>query len=256
MIVTCGVANCLENEKLELIYICEDPDKKDRSKVITIVTSSTSKKDEILNNEGKIIFLIKPTRLQLRNHKERLKVDLFIDMEHYDNKEDCGNVICNIMDIEKDLIKLREFGTGFLHKEILEIRHEIEKNYRKIETVDDDSIKVLDLDKDIQNILEMFCEYIVENDIVPDNIKGDNLYNIPVADFKEHLKDSDYRDYDYTEVKEKLRDLNYTKCNKGRSDNTVYKIVGEGKNAETKRFKAISFIAANEKVQKSIEQLK
>lgn len=146
----------MENEKLELIYICEDPDKKDMSKVITIVTSSTSKKDEILNNEGKIIFLIKPTRLRLPNHKERLRVDLFIDTEHYDNKEVYGSVICNIMELEKDLIKLREFGTGFLHKEILEIRHEIEKNYRKIEIVEDNSIKVLD--KDIENIVDMFCE--------------------------------------------------------------------------------------------------
>lgn len=189
------------------------------------------------NNNNCIKVILYATRLKSPTTlKECLKVQIKYEKNNSNVEEDGGTLICDLLNLEIDLKQLIEYGTGFLVKDILEIKKNIESSYLFIDKEDSAFLKEEKLENYIKNIVYMFSEYILDNELNSTTINGISLYNIPVEDFAKHIETSDYKDYGTSNIREKLRDKGYTKCTDGRTDNTV-----TDKNNTNKRIKVISF---------------
>lgn len=197
----------------------------------TVLKVSTSKPDKIA-----ILFTIGLLRVRLENNKERMRLKLY---EGDKDKELC-KLVCNLVEIEKDLLKLREYGTGFMRKDIIDIRHIIDKNYRDIAREEVNELKPdedrtlfrgLDLDADINDILAIIKKYVLaheenkelENDKYPFKFFNDKHYDVPTTACQEVLADTFYRVYSFRDIKIMLAQKNYIFQNGGTIDQTAHR---------------------------------
>jgi hypothetical protein len=77
------------------------------------------------------------------------------------------------------------------------------------------------LETDTQDIVRFICEYILDNKIDPRTIGSNTVYNIEVHLFKKLFQASPFARYRNTDIRRKLRDMNYTVCSPERYDNTI-----------------------------------
>lgn len=149
----------------------------------------------------------------------------------------------SFIDLESRLLNLRIYGVMLERKHFPKVRQEIEKNYLKMTArpVGSDSTDTTVTEGVIRKVYGLFVSYIKDVGIAPD--KNNELYNIPVDEFKECLSDS-YSQYKYSEIRSELAQfsvdingetVNGTKCSFGRNDNTIMLESG-------KRIKVISFV--------------
>ena len=178
---------------------------------------------KITDSNNKIFRFELERQKSKASHLENLLVTVKFKPIPNDNyKELCSQVNIKPINIKNELIELKKYGV-ILSKNIYnDIAKEIEENYLDIkisylESFSNELIEVKMLD-----IFIMFCKYIKDNNIKKRiNGKGEQFYSIPVSEFWEHIKESDYKDIDITKIRNELRDEGYTICNKGRNDNTI-----------------------------------
>lgn len=169
-------------------------------------------------------YKISATKEEYLNVKvHEIKRDENGELIDYDECAEIGKV--SIIDLESKLLDLRRYGIIMERKHFPKVRQEIEKAYPLLTKryVDDDTTITDDV---ILSVYNVFVRFIKEFELKAEN----GLYNIPVVDFKEHLLDSEFGKYKYSDIKAGLAKLkipvsgnpvNATKCNFGRNDNTV-----------------------------------
>lgn len=180
------------------IYIYEQST--DRGQMVLKVSTSEPDKN--------ILFIIGLLRVRLENNKERMRLKLY-EVDKVNKKKELCKLVCNLLEIEKDLLKLREYGTGFMRKDIIDIRHIIEKNLRainhvevnKLEPVEDRVLfRGLDIEADIIDIVNIIREYVMaheeksdsdlEKDKYPYKFKKEEHYDVPTTACQEVLIDT------------------------------------------------------------------
>ena len=103
----------------------------------------------------------------------------------------------------------------------------IKKQYKlvqKINALEADISKLSD--EELKNILTMIGEYISERKSdgydLKASVKGEICYNIPVKEFQDLIRDSEYAHINLMELKKQLKRQGYTICSTGRYDRTVH----------------------------------
>ncbi|WP_312694958.1 hypothetical protein [Caproiciproducens sp.] len=149
-----------------------------------------------------------------------------------------GSVIIRLSSMLEDFIKIKDFGVLIPRSKYNDICKVIEANYYALQQNLVSSFGE-ELSKSIiDDIFDMFCIYIAEQEIVPQANTRDKheYYNVPVEKFADNLKDSIFEQFDITDIKKKLLEVGYTHYNKGSLANNV---IG----ADKKPHKVISFDA-------------
>ena len=159
-------------------------------------------------------------------YKEQIRIDIYIEGKQR------GKIVCSVLELEKDLQRLREYGTGLLRHDIIKIRTEIDKNYSSIDHI---SLEALEsMEDEVKGIYDMVCSYISENmEIMEHNgFIEPTYYNIPVADFNRLIQGSIFSDCDLTMVRTRFVQLGFTKGNRGRTDKNVRIKIEKGKQSD------------------------
>lgn len=191
-------------------------------------------KDGTIHNEHISCYVkfLSVSRIRDKNTgQERLYVKLY---DRYEDPEPYAITSCGLLDIQSDLIRLRDFGFLTARKEIMRMVKMIEGSYYELDCVIDEGERTLE--KDLPEILRLICQYIKGSGIEAKNISGNDVYNIPVVDFKALFKASLFAGYRNTDIRRMLRDTAHTVCTPGRCDNTV-------KDDNNEPIKVISFFA-------------
>lgn len=228
-----------EDEKKKLTWVCDikaEQGEQTEYKYAQITCDTENVKE--IGNADKYLF-------EVRRYKITATREEYLNIKVYEiKKDDTGDIVksgdvcaeierATIVELESKLLNLRIYGILLERKHFPKVRQVIEKAYPNLSIhAVDDSTEVTD--QVIQEIYEMFVQYIRETKITNDN----GFYNIPVDEFKDCLSDS-YSKYKYSEIRKKLAEYTVngkdaTKCSFGRNDNTIAK--GD------KRVKVISFI--------------
>lgn len=240
-----------KNKNDYMIYIYEET--VENKKVLKVNTTEPEVNTE-KPKEVAVLFTLELLRVRLENNKERMRLKLY---EGNKVKELC-KLVCNPFEIEKDLLKLREYGTGFMRKDIIDIRHIIDKNYRDIarekvnelEAEEDRTLfRGLDLDADINNILTIIKEYVLaheenkelEKDKYAFKFFNEKNYDVPTTACQEVLADTFYRVYSFRDIKIMLAQKGYIFQNGGTIDQTAHREKTDGTNKTQVAYKALRF---------------
>lgn len=134
-----------------------------------------------------------------------------------------GTITTNLINMEKDMPKLRAYGIALGRQKYVELCQLISAHYYYFNPISTGAIDNVVTAPITNNIFDMFCQYIKDHDpeIKAVQVKTDELYNIPLKDFNAELGDSVFRAYNPTEIKKALLDLGYTVVNKGKFDYVV-----------------------------------
>lgn len=195
-------------------------------------------------DDDRTFFIFELSREVAFDHRESLHITA-----NYNNveKEKYGEIVTNILNIQNDICDFRLYGVALNRTDFIDIAKIIEQNYLKI-----DRNYVQEQKFDVEIIFNGVCKYISNSEIPVSKIKSIDYYHIPVEEFNEFLINNDmYEHLDLTKTKKAFRDEGYTKCNEGRTDNTISI---ESKEKLGKRVKVISFYA--DKVNSAIYELK
>jgi uncharacterized protein YlbG (UPF0298 family) len=199
--------------------------------------------------EGAYFCLKKLLFLRLRDAstgRERLEVALY---DAYNEIAPYAVTYCTLLDLQRDLLRLKDFGFICKRKITMGMAQEIEKHYHRMIPHTDESARTLEAD--MGGIVRHICRYLLDENIEARTINGVDMFNIAVKDFKVLFTDSPYSHYRNTNIRRILRDLNYTLCSEDRLDNTIK--VGSG--GET--IKVISILADEvESVMEELQELK
>jgi hypothetical protein len=147
---------------------------------------------------------------------ERLLVKLY---DRYEDTEPYTTAFCSMLDLHRDLHKLRAFGFVAGRKDELRMVRTIERCYYEMECVIDEAARTLE--KDLPELLKYVCGYLRDHAIEARTIGDHELYIIPVTDFRALINESEYSRYGYTNIRRKLRGLEYTHCSPDRYDYVV-----------------------------------
>ena len=136
-----------------------------------------------------------------------------------------GQITATVPTLTEDLLSLREYGVVIGRSDFISLKNCIEKYYNEILTEiihEEQSIS----DEELKNILTMIGEYISERKSdgydLKASVKGEICYNIPVKEFQDLIRDSEYAHINLMELKKQLKRQGYTICSTGRYDRTVH----------------------------------
>lgn len=159
-------------------------------------------------------FIVKREK-SAQNGRERLAIRAL----DRDGKE-AGKIFAAMPKLVDNLLSLREYGVIAPRIVFTDLAKCIENNYYdlKCESFDDEGT----ISSEVLNaILAMVTDCIAEGMAFPTTVKGEMCYNIPVKEFQDLIRDSEYAAIDLTELKKQLKQQGYTKCSTGRYDCTV-----------------------------------
>lgn len=160
--------------------------------------------------------------------KESLLINAFIipstaeseksEVIDFDKVEEMGSITASIINLQEDLLWLREYGIVLPRFVYGQLKTEIEKIYMslKIEAVNEYS-----------GVLTLLKDHIAEQPLVKGKHpyaykdKAGDYYCIPVKVFSDLLNDSAFALDDATMIRRYLNEAGYTFCNKGRYDRTI-----------------------------------
>lgn len=174
------------------------------------------KKDK--DAEKSMRFSFRITRIKdTDSHKETLKIECL------DNGTPNGEIETNLLNLEKDIYKFKEYGVALSRSAFIDLVQMIENEYFNLHQDDKKSEnKSKDfVDDDIKDFVMMVKEYCLLGNYLSENEKKEKLYNIPVAEFNALIMDSYYSVYDLTKIKEKLKEKIVIRCVKNRNDNLI-----------------------------------
>ena len=148
-----------------------------------------------------------------------------ISSDEYNEKNDkyMGKVVCNINKLSDEIKKLGDIGIIITPNGCRDLAKLIEKNYYNFEVIKKDGAENDVSETLIESVVEHFIGYIKDNGIKLDK----DAYNIPVEDFVKEYEKCTFR-VPVPKIKEGLRLMEYTKCNKNRNDyNIKFQIDGK-----------------------------
>jgi hypothetical protein len=160
-------------------------------------------------------------RLRGADGKERLEIRVYDGGASITDraKDHYAVAYCGLLDLQRDLLLLREYGVMLSRKDIMQIERILIESYYNLACGVDEGARTLKTDT--PGILRHICAFIRDTGM-PVKIVGSNeLYCIPVAEFTALLKNSAYMRYTQRDVRRMLRDAGYAVCSPGRYDNTV-----------------------------------
>lgn len=178
--------------------------------VITANTDAVAK--------DKILGLFKFT---VRRFKDQNTMREMLEIAAEVNGDSFGSIRTNLNDVESDMPKFREYGVVLTRQQYVEFCHLLTDNYyfwNPIATGKVDNVVTPEI---ADEVFEMMCQYIADNDIKPVTVKKEELYNITLREFNSELNDSKFKPYDLREIKEALFNKGYTVVNKGKFDYVV-----------------------------------
>lgn len=149
--------------------------------------------------------------------KERLEIRIY-DCD-IDDSRPYSTLYCGLVDLQRDLLQLRDYGVLVSRKDIMQIERILTENYYTLACSIDEGARTLT--SDIPGILWHICAFIREHGISAKTFGNNELYNIPAVEFVTLFKGSDYARYRQRDIRRALRDSGYTVCSPGRYDNTV-----------------------------------
>lgn len=152
--------------------------------------------------------------------KEQLEIIAFIQGDKY------GEITTSLTNIESDIVRFKSYGVVLDRPKYVELCRLISDNYYYFEYIETGKIDNVVSDVVADEVFVLLCQYILENRIEPKTVSdrksgGMELYNIPLKDFISELSDSKFRSYNFTEIKEKLREKDYTHTNQSKFDYVV-----------------------------------
>ena len=177
-------------------------------------------------NEVKIGFKLTRKKNSII-YKEFLEIDAFIfhsfaynkknEIRGYNKAETMGSISVSIVNLQEELLGLREYGVVLPRFVYGQLKNEIEKIYMtlKVEAVDE-----------YKEVLVLLKEYIAEQPLVNEEHpylhkdKAEDCYCIPVTTFSNLLKESEFAQEE-TAIRRYLKESGYTICNTGRYDRTI-----------------------------------
>jgi len=194
---------------------------KEQDKHVITATQDAINKDAVLKKFRFTVSRYKDTGTK----KEYIKIVAEVD------KELSGEIDTDLIEMANDMPTLRAYGVVLDRAKYVELGQLIAQNYYSFKKVDTQKINNID------DIFALFCQYIADNNTAPVKIKNEELYNVELSTFNKELSDSQYRQYNTTDVKEALFNKGYTTVNKGKFD---YVVTVE-ENGEKKKKKMVSF---------------
>lgn len=181
----------------------------------------TARQEAIKNDKLLGFFEFEVKRYKDKNSKrEQLEISAKVQGEDY------GKIKADLTKLESELVRFKSYGVVLDRLKYVELCKLITDKYYYFEITEKDSIDYQVTDADAYEVLQMLCHYIHDNKIeakeVKDRTNGTlELYHIPLEKFSSELIDSRFRNYNFTEIKEKLREKEYTHSNKGKFDYVV-----------------------------------
>lgn len=180
-----------------------------------------ARQEAIKNDKLLGLFEFEVKRYKDKNSKkEQLEISAKVHGEDY------GKIKADLTKLESELVRFKSYGVVLDRNKYVELCKLITDKYYYFEPDETDSIDYEVTDDIADEVLEMLCDYIHDNKLevkeVKDRTKGIlELYHIPLKDFNSELSDSKFRNYNFTGIKEKLREKEYTHSNKGKFDYVV-----------------------------------
>lgn len=145
--------------------------------------------------------------------------------------EDYGTIEASLINLESEIVGLREYGIALDRIKFIELYKLIKNNYYSFEPIKIKENEYEVTEEVINGVLTILGEYIDTMNIEPKAMKDRNgnefeLYNIPLAYFNDELKESEIENYSFIEIRKVLKEKKYIHTNKGRFD---YMINDNGK---------------------------
>lgn len=144
-----------------------------------------------------------------------------------------GEITTTVPNLQEGLLALREYGVVASRAMYGKIAKCIEQNYLLL-NVDKIEFEQALTENVLIDILRMIKDYIedckAEGRDYESLVNDKACYNIPVADFSDIIKDSEFNIFELSELKRELKTKGHTICSTGRYDRTIYN--GEKKKAE------------------------
>lgn len=166
------------------------------------------------------------------------------------NNTSSSTIKGDILNLESELSKLGAYGVVLSRNKWTELYKLIKDNYYNFDPVLTDKIDRVVNEEIAKEIFDMLCEYIQDREIAPVEINDRTgskieVYHIKITDFLNEIEDSEYREYNGTDVKKALQENGYTHTNKGKFD---YVASIEGKKVKMLSLKK-ECVDANKRVQ-------
>ncbi|MBU3101919.1 MULTISPECIES: hypothetical protein [Clostridium] len=182
-----------------------------------IATENAIKKEKLLG-----LFEFEVKRYKDKNSKrEQLEISAKVQGEDY------GKIKANLMNLESEIVAFRSHGVALGRTKFVELSKFIVDKYYYFKPEETESIDYEVTGDIADEVLEMLCRYIYNDDeievkVIEGRTIGElKLYHIPLKDFNKELKDSKFKNYNYTDIKEGLSKKHYTHSNKGKFDYVV-----------------------------------
>lgn len=166
------------------------------------------------------------------------------------NNTSSSTIKGDILNLESELSKLGAYGVVLSRNKWTELYKIIKDNYYNFDPILTDKIDRVVTEEIAKEIFEMLCEYIEDNEIAKVEINDRTgskieVYHIKITDFLKEIEDSEYREYNGTDIKKALQELGYTHTNKGKFD---YVASIDGKKVKMLSLKK-ECVSANKRVQ-------
>lgn len=157
-------------------------------------------------------------KFEIERQKSKVSHKELLVLRAYRANTNCSSIATDMGKIGNNIMELKNYGVVLQRNLFNDIIKAIEKEYSNFMIHEvDNSIGTELTDEVVTDIFIMYCDYIIERNIESVTINGAKVYPIKVKDFEEELKESDYVDFGISKIRVKLRDLEYTKCNTGRT---------------------------------------
>ena len=182
--------------------------------VITANSGAVKNNEDELPSVGIVKFTVRRYKDQ-NTHREQMEIAAEVD------QNPSGTIVTNLIDMETDMPKLRAYGVVLTRPQYVELCHLLSEKYYFFKAISTGKVDNVVTPEIADEVLEMLCQYILDNDIHAITVKKAELYNIPLRAFNNELNDSKYKAYDLGEIKEGLFNRGYTVVNKGKFDYVV-----------------------------------
>ena len=129
----------------------------------------------------------------------------------------------DILNLESELSKLGAYGVVLSRNKWTELYKLIKDNYYKFDPILTAKIDHVITKEIAENIFEMLCDYLQANEVGSVEITDRTstkieVYHIKLTEFLKEIEDSEYREYNSTEIKKALQEFGFTHTNKGKFD--------------------------------------
>lgn len=147
--------------------------------------------DAVANEKILSYFKFTVRRYKDQNtHREQLE----IVAEVQDNPS--GKIVTNLIDMEGDMPKFRAYGVVLARQQYVELCHLLNDKYYFWEPILTGKVDNVVTPEIADEVFEMLCQYILDNEIQVATVKKIELYNIPLREFNNEVNDSKFKAYD------------------------------------------------------------